>query len=174
MCYKRRLSISIHMMAAVMKSKTKARKYTEPPLLKEAQAAFRKPPRLDNQMLKRIERYVEKGLPMSTVCALVGIREQQYYNWFKWGNEYLKADEESRKRDFTQNAPIYAYMVTRVQRALALFEKRKYEESLNTKSYAANWIRDLKLLQIRVPENWAEDGHATATDSAFDKDEKFL
>lgn len=128
--------------------------------------------RFNSELLKAIESHLQDGLPVITTCALVGIREQQYYKWLKQGNEYLRTEDEE---DRNPNHVIYAYFVLRVNLAVAKWEKRKNDESLNTKKYKPNWVRDLKLLQIRSPGSWGEQGaYHGGFDDMYNEDEVFL
>lgn len=115
---------------------------------------------------KEIEGYLAEGLPIAHTCALVGITEDTYYRWQKWGEKYLDGTGPEEHE-------IYGRLSEGCKAAIAQWQLGKIRTSLNTEKYAPNWVRDMTILERRDRAHWGRQD-TIRVGVAPTQDERFL
>jgi transposase-like protein len=133
-------------------------------------------------MIKEIARLVEMGMPIVHVCGYVGITEQTFYNWMRWGKDYLQGKDTTstpgnpngvEHRPDGEQLELYATFFESVKRAQAEMQHTIITRSFG-KKYNAAWVRDMTFLERRDRDNWGRDGSGAAVEQELDPDEAFL
>lgn len=123
--------------------------------------------KVNNLTLDLVEEFctrVMQGIPATTVCDYLGIRDSVFQHWRRLGTSFLDG------RPLEGAGEIHAIFVSGLKRACAEWiEVRVTSAQTNPTS----WFRDLKLLQIRDRANFSETVQG-GQDDQIDPNESFL
>lgn len=124
---------------------------------------------LTDDIMSKVEELLLIGVPESACFEYLGIARRTYFNWKRWGSDYLDADAGDKVEEHRR----YAKFVLRVRRAKAHWQINVVKRSFQG-SYKASWIRDMSLLERRCRDEWGKKSEEADTQSTFDPDESFL
>lgn len=124
------------------------------------------------QLIDKICKLVETGLPMDAVLDYYSINYKSYWQWADFGKQYLEAEEEDRDEEHA----IFGYFVQRLRKATAKYRSRLVNR-LHT-SWNDQWRRELAILERRDRKNFGrvvERAREEEVESEmYDPDDSFL
>ncbi len=112
------------------------------------------------------------GLPATHCCHLAGISVDTFYRWCDEGQKYLEAKEDE---EVPNSWELSAEFYLAIHKSIALWQKKKIEQSLDCERFNMNWSRDLTLLQRRDRTNWGANNTSDTNGSTSTvSDDRFL
>lgn len=120
------------------------------------------------ETLAEVERYLLKGLPIIHICGLVGLSEESYYKWLRFGKAYFESDDPLPHHEH------YGAFYQMHHRATAAWQMDIIDRSLTGDQYKAVWVRDMTILERRDRANWGRDDKYNGQRGGADPDMKFV
>lgn len=125
--------------------------------------------KLTEEIANKIEELLLLGTPEGICFNYLSIARRTYWNWKRWGQDYLDAADEDKNPLHRR----YAKFVLRVNRATAEWQVRLLRRSFQG-TYQPTWVRDMALLERRSRTEWGKKEEDKARHETYDPDESYL
>lgn len=135
---------------------------------------------LDDELVDRFCRLLQKGLPPDGACDYLGILPGTFWSWVNKGQTYLSAlavasAAERAKMEATVTIERQcALFVARTRKALALYRVKLTRNLHAEDGDAKDWIRWIAILERRDRGTYSRNEPAGGTPEDYNADEKYL